>query len=369
MRCGHFEELQPVCPLCRTGRGEEIPLEISRKLREEGEHLIEGILQCTSGACLAEYPIIDGVPVLFPDSRTFVAESVYDWSARNDMSDEIENILGECAGPGSALDITRQHLSSYGQNHWGEFDPDDSDDGSRPGSIAQVLRSVRALPPLAEDTSAPALEAGCAVGRGSFELARSREGLVLGIDRHVPMLRLAARALRTGVVRYPRRRMGMIYDLREFSVPREGADRVDFWACDATALPFRANVFTEGVGLNLLDAVHAPVDLLRSFAHVLAPGAPLGLATPYDWSGGVTPPEAWIGGHSKRAPGAGAGEPVLRALLSPEQHPASIAGLRFGSETESAPWTLRLHDRSDSAYLLHLVKAVACEEDGGNDRR
>jgi SAM-dependent methyltransferase/uncharacterized protein YbaR (Trm112 family) len=361
LRRSHFDALQPVCPLCRTGRGQIAPLEISREIRHEGEHLIEGILQCTSAACLAEYPIIDGIPVLFPDSRTFLADSVHHWSAHNDFSDEIENILGECAGPGSTLDVTRQHLSSYTQNHWGEFDPDDPIDQLHSASIANVLRQVRALEPVVKVTAAPALDAGCAVGRGTFELARSREGLVLGIDRHVPMLRLAARALRSGVVRYPRRRIGMTYDLREFPVPKEGVERVDFWACDATALPFHANVFGEAVALNLIDAVHAPIDLLQSFADVLSPGAPLGLATPYDWSGGVTPAEAWLGGHSKRAPGRGEAEPVLRSLLSPSGRPVSIAGLQLSSETESAPWTLRLHDRSDSTYRLHLLKAIAIE--------
>jgi hypothetical protein len=99
--------------------------------------------------------------------------------------------------------------------------------------------------------------------------------------------------------------------------------------------------------------------MLESLSRVLKPGASLVLCTPYDWSGAVTVPGAWVGGHSDRAPGRGAPEPVLRALLTPGAHPASVKGLRLTGEVVHVPWHLRSHDRSVTAYDVHLVTARA----------
>ena len=201
-------------------------------------------------------------------------------------------------------------------------------------------------------------EVACAVGRSSLELARARDGLVLGVDRNFSMLRLAARMLRTGRVSYDRRRVGMVYERRDFPVPDDAASRVDFWACDATALPFPDGSFAEAVGLNVLDTVHAPLALLGSFARVLRSGGSLCLATPYDWSGSVTPAEAWIGGHSVRAPGSGSSENVLRALLTQGGHPAAVEGLELSGELDDVPWRVRMHDRSTVSYRVHVVACV-----------
>ena len=97
--------------------------------------------------------------------------------------------------------------------------------------------------------------------------------------------------------------------------------------------------------------------MLASTAQALAAGAPLALTTPYDWAPGATPLEHWLGGHSQRSPGAGASEPVLRALLTPGAHPQSIPGLRLEAETGSLPWRVRTHERACMSYRSHLVVA------------
>ena len=76
-----------------------------------------------------------------------------------------------------------------------------------------------------------------------------------------------------------------------------------------------------------------------------------------DWSPSATPLEHWLGGHSQRSPGAGASEPVLRALLTPGAHPQSVAGLQLEREMESLPWQVRTHDRAWMHYRTHLVVA------------
>jgi SAM-dependent methyltransferase len=225
-----------------------------------------------------------------------------------------------------------------------------------------VARALEAGLGLAEGAGAtiakgPLLDLGCAVGRGTFELAKRTTDLVLGVDMGFHMLRLASRVLRRGSIRYPLRRGGVLYDWREFDVPIEAAERVDFWACDATQLPFGARTFGGAVALNLIDCVYSPLDLLRSVAQVLRSGGALLLAAPYDWTPAATTIEAWIGGHSPRSAGGGASSAVLRALLTPGAHPAAIEGLHLVAERDDVPWTVRMHDRSTVTYRLHMVVA------------
>ncbi len=223
------------------------------------------------------------------------------------------------------------------------------------GSVVRVLE--RGLDLGAEIPEGPLLDLGCAVGRTTFELAARTGRLVLGVDLSYAMLRLAARVLREELVRYPRRRVGLVYDRRDFPASFPSAENVDFWACDALALPFPIGSFAAIVGLNVLDCVQSPHDLLASLPRLLADNGKAILSTPYDWSPNATPVEAWLGGHSQRGENAGASEPVLRALLTPGAHPASVEGLRIVAEEPSLSWRVRLHDRAVMEYRVHLVTA------------
>ena len=139
-----------------------------------------------------------------------------------------------------------------------------------------------------------------------------------------------------------------------FDVAIPGADRVDFWACDAMALPFAPGAAALTVALNLLDCVPDPRRLLESLAAATRPGGDILLATPYDWATRATPLESWLGGHSQRAPHDGAGEAFLAALLNGDPSHA-IPGLSVAAELPSWPWHTRLHDRSAVLYRSHLL--------------
>ena len=56
--------------------------------------------------------------------------------------------------------------------------------------------------------------------------------------------------------------------------PCRGAERVDFWACDALALPFAPGAADLAVALNLLDCVSEPRRLLAGLAEVVRPRRP-----------------------------------------------------------------------------------------------
>jgi SAM-dependent methyltransferase/uncharacterized protein YbaR (Trm112 family) len=362
VRPGHFDALTPFCPVCRPPDGPGAPLRTAHVVKEENGHIVEGVLHCTNQSCLREFPILDGIPILVTNIRQYLADNILTVYGRRDLSPFAESILGDCCGPGSIYEQTRQQLSSYSWDHYGDLDPAEGEEEPHPGSMLRNLDAAGSLiqAPDLDGQIAPqtsVIDAGCSVGRSSFALAEKGAGLVLGVDLNFAMLRLASEVLRHGRVRYSRRRLGLVYEQREFPARFENMERVDFWACDAAALPLPPGKFSLAVSLNVLDCVYAPRELLVSLARVLQERGKVVLACPYDWSAAATPLEAWLGGHSQRSPTAGSSEAVLRSLLTPGAHPSSLGTLKLMAEREGLPWHVRLHDRSTMTYRLHMVAA------------
>jgi len=340
--------------------GSESDLLLGQVVHEKADHIVEGILHCSNASCQREFPIVDGIPLIVSDLRRYVSDNILALSARRDLSELTDSILGDCCGPGSTLDVARQHLSSYAWDHYADLDPEEVAAEPRPGSMLQVLAA--GLEFTNQSPPGPILDMGCSVGRGTFSLAQRTDDLVLGIDLNFPMLRLAAEVLRTGQVRYPRRRVGVVYDRREFPVEFDGADRVDFWACDAGTLPFSEHQFSTASCLNLLDCMPTPAQLLDELGRVLQNGGRAILACPYDWSTSATPLEAWLGGHSQRSRWSGASENILRALLTPGADLPSTNRLRIIGEIDQLAWHVRLHQRSTMNYQVHLVVVEAGDD-------
>jgi SAM-dependent methyltransferase/uncharacterized protein YbaR (Trm112 family) len=353
LRRRHFEELQPVCPVCLHQRspGEVHRLALASVERERDATIVEGMLHCSNRSCQREYPVIDGIPLLLADLRGFVAGNLPAIMARTDLAAVTESLLGDCCGPASEFDHSRRHLSSYVWDHYADLDSEEPPAEVAPGSVTRLLRQGLAM---LGNWCGPTLDLGCSVGRTAFTLAGEQNGLVLGVDSHFASLRVASEVLRYGRLRYPRKRVGLAFDRREFAVDLPGSDLVDFWACDGLSLPLQAGTFGLATGLNLLDAVASPRDLLQAFRTMLRPGGKAFLAAPYDWSSSVTPMEAWLGGHSQRGPEQAAAEPVLRRLLA-GGHPHGVDGFEFLAEIERLDWNMRLHDRARVAYAVHAI--------------
>lgn len=331
---------------------------------------------------MSEFPIIDGIPIIMPQLRTYVADNIFHLIARSDLSPLSQSILSDCCSQGSVLDSMKQHLSSYVWDHYSEFDPNETPGPVQSGSVVRVLKhafqnsnsatnaeSSDNVPSTPAPTNYlprdyPAIDIGCGPGRTTLELARDSEsqgrtGLTLGIDMNFSMLRLASGMLRTGKITYPRRRIGVVYDQRSFDVPISNLEQVDFWACNALALPFTNGLFGRAVAMNVLDSVSSPYELLNSIANMLAPHGSATIACPYDWTASVTPVEGWLGGHSQRGETDGNCEPQLRRLMrNANQLPADIAiPLCIDQEWPNVPWTVRIHDRSVMNYFVHLFTA------------
>ena len=340
MKLRHLRELEPVCPRCREG-----PIAVSQVVRGDDATLDEGLLICRGPTCRQEFPVVDGIPILVRDVRRVVADQILAIASAGDLSEPVLALLGECCGPGSTLDAQRQHLSTYIDSHFGDHDPADR----APRAPVAILVETGLERLVARPVVGHALDVGCSVGRATFELARRRDsGLVLGVDLSFSMLRAARAILARGEVRYPRRRLGLVYEERCFPFPVEGADRIDFWCADALALPFRPATFGLAVSLNLVDCVGAPVEQLRGLGEVLRPSGAALVSTPFDWNPTATPPETWLGGRSPRA--VWKGEEVLASMLGKPP----LERLALLQSVPGVEWTLRLHDRSTARYVVDL---------------
>ena len=320
----------------------------------EGEHILQGMIRCPRLECQREYPILDGVPYLLAQIRDQLGAQSLGVLLRDDLHPVIESIVGDCCGPGSAYDSVRRHLSHYAVDHWGEFDPDPWPGVGAIGRLMDVVFETQA-----PRRGGRAVDLGCSVGRSTFELAARTDGLVLGIDLNLSMLRLAAQALRTGQVSYPRRRVGMVFDRRTHPVQVADPERVDFWAADAMALPLVDDIADNVLSLNLLDCVPNPGAHLQSIGTLLNPEGVAWLATPYDWSTGATQVQGWIGGHSQRGDDAGSPVARIRQMLTP-----AVTGLELVAERDEVPWEVHSYRRSRTLYSCHVMamRAAASPE-------
>ncbi|MFC6486417.1 methyltransferase domain-containing protein [Nitratireductor sp. GCM10026969] len=355
MRIGHFETLRPVCPVCRSRGGADTCLSVTIAEAQQRDEIESGIIGCPT--CGAEFPVVDGMPILVPDVRRFVEENLFYLLARTDLTPAVESLLGDAAGAASGLQSIRQHVSSYVWDHWGDKDPAEKEPApgaASPGSIVRALE--RGLDLLSVDLpDGPVLDLGCGPGRPVAELASRTGRMVLGIDLSIPLARAARRALVGGEVDYPRRRGGVVYDRRRFAVSAADPRLVDVWICDALALPFPPETFGLVTAMNVLDCVTRPRQALVEIDRILKLAGETLLSLPFDWTGHVTPMEEWLGGHSQRAPHEGSAEAILEMLLADG---AMAAGSlrRIGTPVE-VPWHVRLHNRSCMHYTAHLLAA------------
>jgi len=322
LRRTHFEALRPICPLCRGA------LAITSTIRESDGDVLEGILAC--GNCIREYPIIDGIPVIVGPIRAWLSANPLQVLLRDDLSPEIESVIGDVLGPGSSFDTQRHHVGMYADDHYGG------------GSAIALLDRA-----LGDTPEGPAIDTGCATGGTTFHVAQKTGAITVGVDLNFAMLRVASRALREGRLRYARRRVGLAFDRRDETIDAASREQVDFWCCDTAALPFPDATFAFAASINVLDCTPAPHETVAELARVLRPGGKTIISTPYDWSPTATPVEHWLGGHSQRGLHQGAAEPLLRELLSRD--------IEIESEDSRVPWRVRLHERSTVEYDVHVI--------------
>jgi SAM-dependent methyltransferase len=320
---------------------------------EGADEVREGFLQCPASDCLAEYPILDGIPVILAEAREFIQRHHASFARREDLSPALDTMLLECAGPGSLDASNWQHLSGAMWDHYGDLDDELAAADFRPGAIVGLVEAAQERDGIG---SGLAIDVGAGVGRSTFEIAARTGELVLGLDLHVASLRAAQRVMRTSRVSYDLRRAGVLYERRGFDVSLPGMKRTDFWLMDGAEMTIEAKVGTVA-GFNVLDCVASPRALLQKMADALALDGRLTVCTPFDWSGAATPIEQWLGGHSPRGTHGGRCEEILVAMLRRE-HEAGVSGLRVLHDERALEWQVRLHSRAIMRYVVQMVTAA-----------
>ncbi|MFN2547396.1 MAG: methyltransferase domain-containing protein [Myxococcales bacterium] len=278
----------------------------------------DDLLRCRG--CARTYPVLDGIPVLFKD---LAQTDTLGFFTPLNQPEALAAIAA--AGPdGAPLPHLVEQLSSYLPAWESGFE-----------GLAQKLRD---RPPV--DL---ALEIGCGVGRGLFELSRNANAVV-GLDRSGSFLR-AARTLLSGQdLPYARRMSGRSYVRASVRAP-SAVTNVQLVCGDALDPPFAPEQFQRVVAFNVLDSVRSPRALLHHIHQLATPRAEILLASPYAWRDDVVPVAERLGTSDP----ATALREEIRTL-----------GWSIKEEAE-VPWTLRRDARALSLYQTHFVRCLKAE--------
>src|SRR4029453_13873549 len=182
---------------------------------------------------------------------------------------------------------------------------------------------------------ARALDAGCAVGRSTFELARHC-ATVIGIDYSRRFIETAETIRAQGEILYLRSDEGamttQLIARRPVDVQPE---RVSFEIGDAMSLRKDLGAFDVVLAANLIDRLSNPALFLERLPLLVKPGGQLILTSPYTWLEEVSPQDHWLGGFEREG---------MRV--------ATLAGLRAALEENFAladvrdlPFLIREHAR------------------------
>jgi putative 4-mercaptohistidine N1-methyltranferase len=147
-----------------------------------------------------------------------------------------------------------------------------------------------------------ALDAGCAIGRSSFELAREFDE-VIGIDISAQLVREAQRLKESGMLQYTIFEEGELERSYEISLKKFGLEhaskKVNFWQADACDLKPVFCGFDLVLAGNLIDQLYDPKRFLEAMHTRIVKGGLLILTSIYDWQEDITPRSAWLGGYKE----------------------------------------------------------------------
>ncbi len=142
------------------------------------------------------------------------------------------------------------------------------------------------------------LDLGCAVGRSTFEMARSC-GEVTGIDFSHAFIKSAQALQRGDTLRYERLDEANQRTPLTARAPEDiAAPHVRFMQGDAMRLPDDLGAFDRVHAANLLCRLREPKLLLDRLPSLVKPGGELVLATPCTWLEEFTPCENWPQGST-----------------------------------------------------------------------
>jgi len=185
-------------------------------------------------------------------------------------------------------------LSEYAEFHYGDRYHDVA---NFPQALAELAVEAMGDKPMTK-----ALDLGCAVGRASFELAKSFDQ-VTGIDFSARLINLGVQLQEQGVIRYSIADEGDLVLYRERQLAQlglaESANKVEFLQGDACNLKSRFSGYDLVLAANLIDRLYKPALFLSKIHERINAGGLLMITSPYTWLEEHTNKEDWLGGFKK----------------------------------------------------------------------
>lgn len=315
----HFLLPYLICPACLP---KEIRLDLSGEHETDGD-IITGNLTCKK--CRCRFPIREGIALLLPDPdavssggqlRYEEAGMVdrYLWSHYSDLLNDCENNKTIAA--------------------WSDY--------------------------LASPTIS-ALDAGCSVGRITFEMA-TRSTWAVGCDLSFNFIKTARQLALNRKLKFLLPLEGNLRETFEIKLPEAWrSDNLEFVVADALRLPFARETFQQTASLNLLDRVSYPLAHLFEMNRVACiQRASFLCASPFSWAASAAPEEKWLGG-TETGPYKGRGINNVRSLLEGKGNVISPPWLISLSGTEE--WRMRSHRNHHEVITSEFLVAVRRDTD------
>jgi SAM-dependent methyltransferase len=279
------------CISCRTFAGRVMQHQLMLiPQKTEGDYVLTGWLECPN--CKKRYPIVEGVPILV--------------QAYSNDGDHLAQYI-------------EAHYEIINTGYWQEMN------SAKPKGLS--------------------LDAGCSVGRYTFECAKN--GFAVGLDINFEMLKLAVEVQRTGKIKYRRktRSLGEEKKVSNFSP----SNNVLFILADIHNPPFKMETFDFISALNLLDSIKRPLIALGQMDAMLKPRGTLFLSTPYVWNSSIS--EEWLETEEIEP------HEFVRLLLTGRKMPECGFNYRIIRQNKNIPWRLRQQDTLQFTYLVDKIVA------------
>lgn len=304
-----------ICPACLP---KELQLSLSAE-REEAGDIITGTLACNK--CKRRFPIRDGIAHLLPEAECGFAGGQWRYEESGMTDRYLWSHYGDLLAVPEFGDANEQWADS-----------------------------------LSSRGSAVSFDAGCAVGRLTFEMA-ARSTLAIGCDLSGSFIKTARRLARDRHLTFSLPLEGNLRETFLLTLPEAWrSDNVEFVVADALRVPFAADTFSQVASLNLLDRVSYPLAHLFEMNRVAGrQNASFLFADPFSWSATAAPEELWLGGTTHGLY-TGRGLDNVRSLL--EGRGKVLTPPWEISRSGAITWKMRTHCNHHELITSQFLNAI-----------